>query len=101
MKVRLIQTLAVNQQQKIFDLEEFFNQVSLPNSYMIQIKKSIIQLLNELVEDQIIETELEIIPKKGKNKHIPIKNLTTSNISRRIKYLKVTENIKNQKSRDF
>ena len=66
LKVKLIQAFAVNQQQKIFDLEEFFNQVSFPNSYMIQIKKSIIQLLNELVDNQIIQTELEIIPKKEK-----------------------------------
>ena len=79
-------------------LQKFFNTINLPNNQLIQIK---IQLLNELVDNKIIKTELEIIPKKGKNKHILIKNLTISNISRRIKYLKLTENFNNQKIRDL
>ena len=95
LKVKLIQTLAVKQTQKIFDLEEFLFRVSLPNPYIIQLKKTIIQLLNELVDNQLIENNLEIITKKGTNRHISIKDLTFYNLNGQIKYLKFTENIKN------
>ena len=101
LKVKLIQTFAVKHQQKTFDLEEFFNQLSLSNAYIIQLKKSIIQLLNELGENQIIDTELEIIDKKGNHQHIQIKYLTTSNLNGKIKYLKIIENIKKYKIKYF
>ena len=61
---------------------------------MIQIKKSIIQLLNKLVENQIIHHKLEIVVKSGKNKDHLIQNLTTSDITRRIRYIKFHEKIK-------
>jgi hypothetical protein len=63
---------------------------------MIKIKKSMIQLLKELVEDEIIHNQLEILFKSGKKKEGLIKILTASDITRRIKYLKFTENINNQ-----
>ena len=73
------------------DLEEFFNPINLRNNQLIQIKKNIIQLLNELAENKIIQNEVEIVLKSGKKKYHLIKNLTTSDITRRIKYIQLHE----------
>jgi len=47
----------------------------------------------ELSEHNIIESELQIIYKNGKEKQIQIKELTTSILNRRIQYLKLKESI--------
>ena len=91
LKVRLMKSLAVSGREKKLDLEEFFKPISVRNNQLIQIKKSIIQLLNKLVENRIIQNEVEIVLKSGKKTHGLIKNLTTSDITRRIKYIKFHE----------
>jgi hypothetical protein len=63
-----MKSLAVHEQEKKLDLDEFFKRVNVPNKQLIQIKKSIIQLLNKLVENKIIHNEVEIILKSGKKK---------------------------------
>jgi hypothetical protein len=96
LKVRLMKALAVHEQKKILDLQEFFNTINVSNKHLIRIKESIIQLLKELVKDKIIHNQLEIVLKSGRKEEVLIKFLTTSDITQRIKYLKFTENIKNQ-----
>jgi hypothetical protein len=68
LKVRLMKSLAVSEREKRLDLQEFFNKVSIsiPNNHLIQIKKNIIKLLNELVENNIIQNKIEIELKSGK-----------------------------------
>jgi len=95
LKVRLMKSLAVSERDKKLDLEEFFKPINVRNNQLIQIKKSIIQLLNELVENRIIQNEVVIVLKSGKKTHGLIKNLTTSDITRRIKHIKLTEVLKN------
>lgn len=68
LKLRLIKSLAIHEQEKKLDLDEFFKRVNVPNKQLIQIKKSIIQLLNKLVENQIIHNKIEIVLKSGKKK---------------------------------
>jgi hypothetical protein len=53
-----------------------------------------IELLKELVENKIIRNELEIILKSGKKIHGLIKNLSPTDITRRIKIIKLTEILK-------
>lgn len=60
-----MKSLAVHEQEKKLDLDEFFKRVNVPNKQLIQIKKSIIQLLNKLVENQIIHNKVEIVLKSG------------------------------------
>ena len=90
-----MKSLAVHEQEKKLDLDEFFKKVSVPNKQLIQIKKSIIQLLNKLVENQIIYNKVEIVLKSRKKKDQFINKLTTSDITRRISYIKFNEKIKN------
>jgi hypothetical protein len=91
LKVRLMKSLAVSDRGKILDLEEFFNTINVRNDPLVQIKKNLIRLLSELVENEIIQNEVEVILKSGKEKDRLIKNLTTSDITRRIKYIQLHE----------
>lgn len=83
-----MKSLAVSERDKKLDLEEFFKPINVRNNQLIQIKKSIIQLLNELVENRIIQNEVVIVLKSGQKTHGLVKNLTTSDITRRIKHIK-------------
>ena len=95
LKLRLMKSLAVHEQEKRLDLGEFFNKINVPNNQLIQIKKNIIQLLNELVENKIIHNEVRLVLKSGKKKDQLIKSLTTSDITRRINHIKFHEKIEN------
>ena len=77
-------------------MENFFNTISVRNNQLIKIKENFIQLLKELLKNKIIHNRLEILLKSGKKKDALIKILSVSDITRRIKYLKFTENIKNR-----
>jgi hypothetical protein len=89
-----MKSLAVSKPEKTLDLEEFFILINLRNNQLIKIKKNIIQLLNELAENNIIQNTVEIVLKSGKKKDQLIRNLTLSDITRRIKYLKFYEILK-------
>lgn len=91
LKVRLMKSLAVSGEKKRINLEEFFNTINVRNDPLIQIKKNLIRLLSELVKNKIIQNEVEILLKSGKKKYYLIKNLTTSDITRRIKYIQLHE----------
>ena len=95
LKIRLIKALAVNGQKKLLNLQEFFNTVNVSNKHLVKIKENLIRLLKELVKNQIIYNRLEITLKNDKKKNVSIKCLTVSDITRRVKYLEFTENIKN------
>lgn len=100
LKVRLIKAFAVSEREKRLDLEEFFNPINVRHAVLIPIKKTILQLLRELVENQIIDNQLEITLKSGTKKEVWIKELAVSDLTRRIKYLNFTE-ISPQKGIDF
>ena len=96
LKVLFMKALAVSDQEKRLNLEEFFNTINVRNDQLIKIKENMIQLLKELVKDKMIHNQLEFVFKSSKKKDGLIKFLTVFDITRRIKYLKFTENIKNQ-----
>ena len=54
-------------------------------------------MLQELIENKIIEPELQIISKNGKEKQGHMNKLVTSTINKRIQYFKFNEIIKNKK----
>lgn len=62
-------------------MEDFFTRISVPNSQLVVIKKSMIQLLNELVESDIIQNEIKIILKSGKETKQSIKDSTSYHIT--------------------
>ena len=93
LKVLFMKSLAVSDRKKILYLEKFFNTINARNDALIQIKKNIIRLLIELVENKIIQNEVEIVLKIGKKKDMLIQKLTTSDITRRISYIQLYETL--------
>ena len=91
LKVRLMKSLSVSDREKTLDLEEFFNTINVRNTDLNQIKKRILQLLKELVDNKIIHDEVGIILKSGTRKDLLIQNLTISDLTRRIKYIRFNE----------
>ena len=83
LKVKFMQSLACSEQTKLLDLQEFFNRINVRNNQLIQIKK------------RIIHNEVIIKLKSGKKKNLLINTLTTSEITRRIKYMKFHEIFQN------
>ena len=63
-----MKSLAVSDQEKVLDLQEFFNTSNVSNKRLIEIKENLIKLLKKLVEDKIIYNQLGIILKSGKKK---------------------------------
>ena len=96
LKIQFIKALTVSDQKKILDLQEFFNAINVSNKRLVIIKESILYLLKALVKDKIIHNQIEILFKNSKKEEVLIEFLTASDIKRRIKYLKFTENIKTQ-----
>lgn len=94
LKILFIKALAVKNRKKILDLQEFFNAINVSNKRLVAIKVSIIYLLEELVKDSVIHNKIEILFKNNKVKEVSVESLTVSSITRRIRYLKFTENIK-------
>jgi len=93
LKLFLLKSLAVHAQEKKLNLDKFFDQVNVPNKQLVKIKKNIVKLLNELVESRIVDDEIVLVLKSDGKKDLLIKNLTTSDITRRIKYIEFNEKI--------
>lgn len=75
----------------MFFSKEFFNPINVRNADLIRIKKNIIGLLSELSEKKFIHNEVEILLKSGRTRNMSIKDLTISDITRRIKHIKLYE----------
>ena len=92
LKLQFMKSLAVSNQEKTLDLEEFFNRVNVSNNNrLVGIKKNMIELFNELVESNLIQNKIEIVFKSNKRTDKLIKKLTSSDITQRIKYIKFYE----------
>ena len=63
-----MKSLAVHAQEKKLNLDKFFDQVNVSNKQLIKIKKNIIKLLKELVEDRIIDDEIVLVLKSDEKK---------------------------------
>jgi len=96
LKLLLIQSLSVKDQQKKLDIQEFFERVPVSNSRMVKMKEKLIQLLQELVEKKVFGLKYKFFRKVEKKTRVN-KKLTSSSITRRIKYLKFNEIIHNHK----
>ena len=71
-KLEIIQVLSTNSLEKKFPVENFINQFGKNNR--TQIKKLIINLLDELRNSKLIESHFNIVLKKGSSKRV--ENLT-------------------------
>ena len=96
LKVQFLKALAVSDQEKTMNMEQYFNEINICSDQLPKIKENIVQLLKELLENKIIYDHLIIEFKSNRREEVSIKSLIAFDLSRRIKYLRFVENIKNR-----
>jgi hypothetical protein len=85
LKMWVIRCLAKNNLDKTLYFEDFFNQLNVQNKQLIEIKKTLLQLLIILTKQDLIEDKIKITLKKsGRVKEKKISTLVISDITRRI-----------------
>lgn len=80
-KLEIIQVFSTDSLKKKFSVEDFLNQFSIPNKKRAEIKKLIIDLLDELKAFDLIEAGFDIVYKDGKKPEKGVKMLTPSILS--------------------
>ncbi len=58
-KTQLINTISVEATQKIFYLSQFLKQLKLSSKKIVKIKQDLIFLIEELIEERIIESNIK------------------------------------------
>jgi hypothetical protein len=61
LKVRLIKSLAVNDQEKILDLQECLKRLRVSNKKRTQLKQMIIEAIYHKINNQLIQPQFKII----------------------------------------
>lgn len=80
-KLEIIQVLSTDSLKKKISVEDFLNQFSIPNKKRAEIKKLIIDLLDDLKAFDLIEAGFDIVSKDGKKPEKGVKMLTPSILS--------------------
>ena len=81
--------IAVQSAKKLFPLSEFLSQIKLSNSKLIQIKKDLIFLIQEIGQEGVIQDKIEIIAKhkRASVKYLNIDQLEVKHLNQRVAYL--------------
>ena len=89
LKLQIIRCIAVQSVEKLFPLSEFFLQIKLSNSKIIQVKKDLIFLIQEIGKEGVIQDKIKIIPKhKGASvKYLNMDQLEVKHLNQRVAYL--------------
>ncbi|MFT5250287.1 MAG: hypothetical protein ACI93P_002022 [bacterium] len=89
LKLQIMLYMSVQSLKKIFPLSEFLLQIKLSNSKIIQVKKDLILLIQEIGQEGIIQDKIKIIPKHkpGSVKYLNIHQLEIKHLNQRVAYL--------------
>ena len=82
-KLKIIEVLSTTDLEKKFCVEDFLNQFSISNQKQREIKKRIVDLLNELIISKALESDFDIVFKDNSKKEFDerVKKLTPSLLS--------------------
>ena len=81
-------------QEQIKQDEILEGEIVIPNAQLRKVKKNIIQLFKELVDNNIIEQELKLVTKTGNETTILVQNITLSHLTARLKFIQINEKYK-------
>ena len=83
-KLKIIEVLSTTNLEKKFCVEDFLNQFSISNQKQREIKKRIVDLLNELITSKALESDFGIVFKDNSKKEFDerVNKLTTSLLSK-------------------
>jgi hypothetical protein len=87
LKTQLIKAILVESTQKIFHLSEFIEQIKLSTKQIVKVKQDLIFLIQEIAQQGIIQSKLELVYKNAKIQQLDQDQLNLTKLRRRIKYL--------------
>jgi hypothetical protein len=89
LKLQIMRCIAVQSAKKLFPLSEFLSQIKLSNSKLIQIKKDLIFLIQEIGQEGVIQDKIEIVAKhkRASVKYLNIDQLEVKHLNQRVAYL--------------
>jgi len=87
LKLTLIQAISVKNTKKVFHLSQFLEQLKFSGNHIVNIKQDLIFLIQEVVQQSIIQSKLELVYKNGSIQHLDQDQLTIKKLNRRIKHL--------------
>jgi len=64
-KFQVLQTISTSQLEKQLSVENFLKRFNVPNKKQTEIKQLILESLNELINSQLLQSQLKIIKKDG------------------------------------
>jgi hypothetical protein len=97
LKTQLINTISVETTQKIFYLSQFLEQLKLPSKEIVKIKQDLILLIEELVDQKVIKSNIKIIYKSSKRQDLNLdldqNKLNIKQLTKRVDYLLFYERV--------
>lgn len=89
LKTQLINTISVEATQKIFYLSQFLEQLKLSSKQIVEIKQDFIFLIEELVEQKVIQSNIKFIYKSNDSQDLDLdqNKLNINQLTKRVNYL--------------
>ena len=87
LKLTLVQAISVKTTKKVFHLSQFLEQLKLSGNQIVNTKQDLIFLIQEIVQQTIIQSKLELVYKNGNTQYLDQDQLTLNKLNRRIKHL--------------
>lgn len=93
LKLKLIQAISVKGTKKIFYLSQFLEQIKLSNQKIVKVKKDLIVLIQDLVQEAIIQDKITLVYHNTHTQHLDQDQLNFKQVNRRIKQLVFYEKV--------
>ena len=91
LKTQLINTISVEGTQKIFYLSQYLEQLKLSSKQIVKIKQDFIFLIEELVEQKVIQSNIKFIYKSSNSQDLELdldqNKLNIKQLTKRVDYL--------------
>lgn len=93
LKLKLIQAISVKGIKKTFYLSQFLQQIKLSNQKIVEVKKDLIVLIQDLVQEAIIQDKITLVYHNTHTQDLDQDQLNFKQVNRRIKYLVFYEKV--------
>jgi len=87
LKLKLIRSISIKSTKKVFYLSQFIEQLKLSGCRVVNVKQDLIFLIQEIVEEGLIQSKLELVYKNGNIEQLDQDQLTIKKLNTRVKYL--------------
>lgn len=93
LKLQLIKAISIKGTKKIFYFSDFLQQIKLSSKKIIKVKQDLIFLIQEVVQEEIIQSKIRFVHKNNHIHDLDQDKLNPKQLNRGIKYLIFYENL--------